>query len=405
MKSVNYYFDSTVGKCGKHSFRERTIYKGIKVTYYGSSCRSKTEAYRKYIADREAKISAIEQGIDYKAGRVKICDGMKIWYERYMCSKVTQGRIRKQSTIDTDMTQLKLFWKALGNIYVCDISNDQLQDYFNDLALQGKNERIRRQWLLLSQFMRYARPHNNPLQSCKKPQSIRIKMGGVVNKLAYDDIAMEILSLELKYTPKGKDYQQALIRGKMLCVIMWQFLRIGEAQELRVKDVDFKNNMLRIVRQYDEARKEVGEPKDGSRRHMPISEHCLGILREACQGKKSEEFVFPGNSCNKHGGRALRSAIRNTLTAACVSAGLERHTIHDLRHDGISYYVRAGASPQAIQRWAGHKSIQVTLDIYYRDTGKDTFHDIAVISGRKVNDQNLDETAQPVTDILEIESF
>ena len=59
------------------------------------------------------------------------------------------------------------------------------------------------------------------------------------------------------------------------------------------------------------------------------------------------------------------------MAAACQEAGLERHVVHDLRHDGISYYVRQGVKPQSIQKWAGHSSLSVTLDIYYRSTGDD----------------------------------
>lgn len=46
-------------------------------------------------------------------------------------------------------------------------------------------------------------------------------------------------------------------------------------------------------------------------------------------------------------------------------SGLQKHTVHDLRHDGISMWVRRGILPQDISRFAGHKSVSFTLERYY----------------------------------------
>ena len=378
-KTSNYYYDE---KEKKHIFRAQETYKGVKMKLLGTSRISKSEAKQKFLLNREKQIEAIEHGIDVKAGREKLKDAMRIWYDRYLIPKVTHGRARKQSTIDTDMMQLNQIWDALGDINVCDIESDMIQDYFNTLASDGKAERIRRGWLLLSQFCRYARPRDNPMLACTKPQAKpKCESEASCEKAAYDDNAMEALTSQLLSSPSGKNHEQAIVRGQMLCTIMWQFLRIGEAQELRVKDIDLENNIIRITRQYDEARKEVSAPKDNSIRQMPISAKCHQVLVRACAGKDLEALVFPGDINNLHGGRTLRTAARNTLTAACAAVNLDRHTLHDLRHDGISYYVRAGASPQAIQRWAGHRSIQVTLEVYYRDTGIDSTRDTAIMAG------------------------
>ena len=63
------------------------------------------------------------------------------------------------------------------------------------------------------------------------------------------------------------------------------------------------------------------------------------------------------------------------MTAACKATGLTRHHVHDLRHNGISYLVCHGVKAQSVQKWAGHSSLSVTLDIYYRDTSEDDYSD------------------------------
>ena len=82
-----------------------------------------------------------------------------------------------------------------------------------------------------------------------------------------------------------------------------------------------------------------------------------------------------GRYADQHDGRVLRNAARDTLTVACEATGLIRHHVHDVRHDGISYLVRHGVKAQSIQKWAGHSSLSVTLDIYYRTTSEDDSSD------------------------------
>ena len=43
---------------------------------------------------------------------------------------------------------------------------------------------------------------------------------------------------------------------------------------------------------------------------------------------------------------------------------MEPFGMHDLRHAGISLWIRNGATPKQVQTWAGHASIQTTWDIY-----------------------------------------
>ena len=49
---------------------------------------------------------------------------------------------------------------------------------------------------------------------------------------------------------------------------------------------------------------------------------------------------------------------------ALDTSGLERVTIHDLRHTAASLAVSAGANVKAVQRMLGHASAAMTLDTY-----------------------------------------
>lgn len=55
---------------------------------------------------------------------------------------------------------------------------------------------------------------------------------------------------------------------------------------------------------------------------------------------------------------------RSWFKAALVAAGLERMTIHDLRHTAASLAISSGADVKAVQRMLGHASAAMTLGVY-----------------------------------------
>lgn len=372
MAKVKAFKEAATGKWIAKTHEE---YKGVKWICTGISRKGSAEARKSWKANLEKKIAEIDGKVAIKDGRVKLKQAMPEWYDLYMRPKTTHGRPRSQRTIQTDESTMAQIFEALGNKLVCDLDSDTLQAYFQNLAQNGVGDStIRKRWILLNLFFAQRNPLNNPMKLCTKPQVKADKKYTVENEetevfaTAYTDVEMERLESMLRHFP-GSSLQKE--RALMLCVILWQFLRIGEAIELRVKDVDLETDTLYIRRQYDERHKQVVIPKDNSKRDMPISKFCRDILAEACEGKGSEELLFRGDITNGHDGRMLRSAALDTLAEACKLADLERHKVHDLRHDGISYLVRKGAKPISIMRWAGHKSLTVTLDIYFRDTGED----------------------------------
>jgi Phage integrase family len=48
----------------------------------------------------------------------------------------------------------------------------------------------------------------------------------------------------------------------------------------------------------------------------------------------------------------------------CQKAGLQKFRFHDLRHTFDSLLIQAGVSSAYVQKQMGHRSIQVTIDVY-----------------------------------------
>src|SRR6478736_2724579 len=47
-----------------------------------------------------------------------------------------------------------------------------------------------------------------------------------------------------------------------------------------------------------------------------------------------------------------------------MRTGLERMTVHDLRHTAASLAISSGANVKAVRRMLGHASVAMTLDVY-----------------------------------------
>ena len=373
-------------KDGRFVYKTTETYKGRNFTVKGSSRKGKTEAKKAWQYNKDRKIAEIDSRIAIRNGDIRVDKALPHWYETF---KKHDGRTAR--TIGTDMDTInQLVLSPLGSMKVNEITAEDLQNYLNKIFARGlSNSTIKKRRNMLSMFLDYFYPSDNPMKVVKVPKKART-VRDMEEKTALSDEEMTVLSEELAkpYKPgnghkKNKD-ARGYLNGGILTVILWEFLRLSEATELRVKDVDLDAGVIHVMRQYDEKDKIVGPPKYNSIRDIPISGHCRTIIENAMSGKLPEDLLFRAGTLNarqlKHGGHILEKCIDETLTKACDHAGIIRQVPHDLRHDGISYLVRHGAHATSVQKWAGHKSLAVTLDIYYRKTGIDDPADIAIMA-------------------------
>lgn len=369
---------------GRHVYKTQEVYKDVIWNCKGTSYESMARTKAAWQRNKEKRIAKIDGAKDQKEGRVRLDKVLPEWYDMYKRHEVKGGRPRSKRTIDTDEDTIKQICTVLGGNQVCDIESDTVQRYLLSLVNQGEsNSTIKKRWNMLNMFFRHVYPDGgNPLARCKRPESAQKTSNLTIedddeptDKLAYTDEAMVALAAELAksydvhvHSGNGRGY----LYGNIIIVIMYEFLRVSEAIELRVKDVDWGHNIIRLRRQYDEKNKMVTPPKYGSRREIPIMAECRNILQAACLNKEPNDLLFTAGQLNelKHGGYILQGGLRRILNLACVRVGLQKHTIHDLRHDGISRVVRALPNdPSSVQLWAGHKSLAVTYDKYYRHNG------------------------------------
>lgn len=154
-------------------------------------------------------------------------------------------------------------------------------------------------------------------------------------------------------------------RGTVVRVAAYTGLRWGELTGLRVRDVDMLRRRLQVNENAVKvgATVHVGSPKTHELRSVGFPAFLTLPLAKLCEGKARDDLVFGGGLEYLPRPRASEGA-RSWFVTALEAAGLERMTIHDLRHTAASLAIASGANVKAVQRMLGHASAAMTLDVY-----------------------------------------
>jgi site-specific recombinase XerD len=147
------------------------------------------------------------------------------------------------------------------------------------------------------------------------------------------------------------------IRNRMCLTTIYSCgLRISEATNLQINDIDSKRMVVRI---------QMG--KGGKDRYSPLPSRTLKLLREYWLMIRSKSWLFPSASGLGH--------ISNTTIALCFKkvlweSGVSKPaSVHTLRHSYATHLLENGVDLQHIQRILGHKSPKSTI-IYTHLTQK-----------------------------------
>lgn len=159
----------------------------------------------------------------------------------------------------------------------------------------------------------------------------------------------------------------------MTLLAAWCGLRFGELAELRRKDVDAVNGILRVrrgvVRVQGEAM--VGTPKSTAGiRDVAVPPHLLPALKEHldehAQGGR-EGLLFPALG----GGHLSPTGLYSVFYPAREKAGRPDLRWHDLRHTGAVLAASTGATLAELMARLGHSTPQAALRYQHAAQGRD----------------------------------
>ncbi|OJW74814.1 MAG: recombinase XerD [Spirosoma sp. 48-14] len=141
----------------------------------------------------------------------------------------------------------------------------------------------------------------------------------------------------------------------VLMLIYSSGLRISEAINLQIKDIDSSRMQIRIE-----------QSKGKKDRYTLLSQKMLILLREYYRQYKPIHYLFEGQDSPTYSTKSIQLVLKR----ACEQAGIKKHvTVHTLRHSFATHLLENGTDLRYIQLLLGHESSKTT-EIYTHLTTK-----------------------------------
>ncbi len=148
----------------------------------------------------------------------------------------------------------------------------------------------------------------------------------------------------------------------LLLVAVLCGLRASETRALQWREVDFEDGYIHVRRRAD-AFNEIGEPKSqAGARSVPMGPLVMNALKRwrlRCPASELN-LVFPSRrgTIQSHS-----NILKRNFKPLCRQVGLELRW-HDLRHFAVSAWIQQGFSVKEVMTFAGHASVQMTMERY-----------------------------------------
>lgn len=250
---------------------------------------------------------------------------------------------RSSETLRAYMIELGNFTKYLENqfngpIYLEDVTVRDIEEYLHELKIRGchASRRSRMVYILRSFYNFAVRQELVNTNVAARVDSVKVQQ--LERTFLGDEEFEELISVIMN------DLVRVLI-----CTLFMTGLRIKEALDLTLDDVDFTANIIRVK-----------HGKGNKSRIIPISDRLLPILRHYVeksrpQGDSSKFFA------TKVSGQLSASMANKTLKQAVSLLGWSKKvTCHVLRHSFASHLVRHNVNIVRVQKLLGHASLKTT---------------------------------------------
>ena len=187
--------------------------------------------------------------------------------------------------------------------------------------------------------------HQNPLVDVKN-MGIKDKRVGIWTTEEYERFAYHAMQ-----------YPEAYYAFEIL---YWCGLRQGEMFALTLNDIDFKNGLISVTKSYQKinGRDVISSPKTPSSvRTVSMPGFLVEELKEYVSmlyEPQPDERIF----------KITRSGLSKVFYRAMEEAGLDKITVHGLRHSHASLLINRKYDIFEVSKRIGHKSVTTTQDIY-----------------------------------------
>jgi integrase len=293
--------------------------------------------------------------VDPRAGRTRMSEWAKRWLEGVRPDPETgEGPIKPKTFASYESLLRSRVLPIFGRRQLSSLKPSDVQSWINKMQAEGLSaSRVRQAHVLLKQMLDAALRDRmlgmNAALGVKLPKLQQREANyfepGVVDRIA-------------DATPERYDV--------LVSVLGVVGLRFGEGVALRRRYVDLMRRRLLVEDSLAEISGQLlfGPTKTHAVRSVPLPAGLAAALdRHLNQhvGPEPNALVFTGP---EGGPLRYRNFTARVWYPTLKQLGIPQVGVHVLRHSAAARMIAAGASPKAVQKVLGHRSVAFTLTVY-----------------------------------------
>ncbi|RHR52276.1 site-specific integrase [Blautia sp. AF17-9LB] len=365
--------------------RGKEIGEGIYQQTNGTYCARFVDRFGKRKSKRSKKLQEVRQWLadaiyinehsDIEQATNMIVDA---WFEYWI--DVKRKTVRPNTVRNYTERYYKNIQKVIGKKILTAIKPIHCQKIFMNMADEGyRTTTIYQTRITLYNMLEFAKENEVILSNpCKK--SVKSDMGKPSQKKKA--LTIEEQKKFLKQA-KGQSYEN------QYKFILQTGLRTGELVGLKWEDVDFENKTVKIQRsmeyRYSVGAWRTGEPKSKSGyRTIPLTDEAIRIL--LAQKEKNSKIKFISEEWSEYiflcrkGEPVKNSTYDTALFKICEKAGINKFSMHVLRHTFATRCIEGGMMPKTLQKILGHSNIGITMNLYVHITDEEKQKEINMVA-------------------------
>lgn len=244
--------------------------------------------------------------------------------------------IHSQSISDSAVKSYHIAFKHISNIAdmpITDIHFQHLQNMINSMHVKGLSySSCKKVRTLLNQLFNYAIVKDYPITNYAQHLNLGPNIPTIQRRVFTRQQINKLWVIDTSYS-------------RMILILLYTGLRIGELLNLRRQDINRRSSYL-IIRH--------AKTKAGEGRIIPIHHRIMPLIEQIYCGVDDCLFTISYTTFRKH-----FQDIMKQLNC--------KHTIHDTRHTFTSL-LDSVASPNALRSLLGHKQGDITTRVYTHKT-------------------------------------
>lgn len=262
-----------------------------------------------------------------------------------------------ENTIRAYSNDLEYFktWCEINKLDVFDLPHSAFRRFVSDLSkAKYSKTTINRHISSISTFYKYLITHS--FKTIDPTENIStLKKDNHLPKILKKDEIEKILNYYTSANLSSLGIEQSASDVRDLALLEFMYatgVRVSEASNLSLDDLNFKNRTVKIL------------GKGNKVRIVPMHTHCCNLLngyietsRKELLNGKSSNFVFISNRGNKYSEDAIRKMLKKTLLACGLDRDISPHAI---RHSFATDVLSGGADLRSVQEMLGHSSLSTT---------------------------------------------